>query len=157
VNGTNVNLSSLGISTGEYQQRGKLIIDENKLRSALEANPDQVIGFFTQKVTENEKTPPGALATNKDNGLFGRLSSIAMFSIQELATKAGTSRVSTTTDAAFNADSNIGEQLRLLDIRMTDMNKRMLQAENQYYKQFAAMESAINRFSAQSASLFNKS
>ncbi|MFC4303435.1 flagellar filament capping protein FliD [Cohnella boryungensis] len=157
VNGTNVNLSSLGISTGEYQQRGKLIIDETKLRSALEANPDQVIGFFTQRASESEKTPPGASAVNKDNGLFGRLSNIAMFSIQDLATKAGTSRVSTTTDAAFNADSNIGEQLRLLDIRMTDMNKRMLQAENQYYKQFAAMESAINRFSAQSASLFNKS
>ncbi|OXS55892.1 hypothetical protein B1A99_21950 [Cohnella sp. CIP 111063] len=155
VNGVNVNLSSLGISTGDYTQRGKLVIDEAKLRSALEANPDQVIGFFSQRVSESDKTPPGVSATNKNNGLFNRLSNIGMFSIQELATKAGTSRVSTATDAAFNADSNIGEQLRLLDIRLTEMNKRMLRAENQYYKQFAAMEAAINRFSAQSASLFN--
>ena len=53
IDGNKVNLTSLGISTGDYTSRGKLIIkDEAKLRAAIEANPDQVTKFFTQQSTK---------------------------------------------------------------------------------------------------------
>ncbi len=155
VNGTNVNLTSLGINTGDYTQRGKLVIDEAKLREAIEANPDQVIGFFTKKTTEGT-VPTSASATNANNGLFSRIANITLTSVQELATKAGTSRVSTANDVAFNANSRMGEQLRLLDIRMSDMNRRLTLAEDQFYKKFTAMETAMNRYNAQSTSLFQQ-
>lgn len=150
VNGQDVNLTAFGITTGDYTQKGKLVVDEEKLRKALDSNPDQVIGFFSQKVTETSSVPSKA-AVNPNNGLFARLSNISMFALSELATKAGTSRVSSATDVAFSADSRIGEQLRSLDNRMSDMTRRLTMAEDRYYKQFAAMESAMSKYSSQSS------
>ena len=43
------NLASIGITTGSYQDMGKLIIDENKLKEAIKNSPEQVIQLFTQE------------------------------------------------------------------------------------------------------------
>jgi len=36
------------ITTGSYQDKGKLVIDEEKLRAALTDNYDAVVQLFTQ-------------------------------------------------------------------------------------------------------------
>jgi len=38
----------IGITTGSYQDKGKLVIDEEKLRAALTDNYDAVVQLFTQ-------------------------------------------------------------------------------------------------------------
>lgn len=157
IDGNKVNLTSLGISTGDYTSRGKLIIkDEAKLRAAIEANPDQVTKFFTQQSTETDPTLKKS-PTNPDNGLFNRLSNNLMTALEGMNQKAGTSRVSTDANAAFNATSLIGTQLSDLTDRISAMNDRLTMAEDNYYKQFTAMETAINKYNSQSTSLFNSS
>lgn len=157
VNGQQVNLTSLGITTGDWTQRGKLVIqDEAKLRAAIEANPQQVMGFFTQKTTETD--PKLRIqATTPDNGLFNRLSNVAMAALEGMAEKAGTSKYSTDTNVAFMATSLIGEQLREIDIKIGNESSRLTMLETSYYKKFTAMESAINRYSSQSTGLFGAS
>lgn len=151
IDGKKVNLFSFGIETGDWQQKGKLVIkDEAKLRAAIEANPDEFEKLFVQQTQQTVPTTENA-ATNPNNGLFSRLSSILMTSIEGLSSKAGTSKVSTSKDAAFIESSLISEQLRTLNTRISDFNARMDRWEKAYYKQFTAMEKAMNRFQSQSS------
>ncbi|MFD0673630.1 flagellar filament capping protein FliD [Cohnella sp. GCM10027633] len=154
IDGVKVNLTSLGIETGEWSQRGKLVIkDEAKLRKAIESNPDQIEKFFTQQTSQTDaklKTSP----SNPDNGLFNRLSNTLMSAIEELSAKAGTSKSSISKDATFLESSTISELLRSLDSRIVSANDRLNRLEVNYYKQFTAMETAMNRYQSQSSALF---
>ena len=47
--------------------------------------------------------------------------------------------------------SLIGEQLKRIDKRIEEANDRLTQIEDRYYRQFTAMESALNRMNSQSA------
>ncbi|MCM3750199.1 flagellar filament capping protein FliD [Paenibacillus pasadenensis] len=144
-----LNLQSLGIVTGSWNQHGKLIIeDEEKLKAAIEKNPDAVVALFNKKTsTSKEDLAP----TSPNSGLFTKLSSTLMTTLQSLSQKAGTSAFSSDKNAAFMANSMLGEQLRDLDKRIDSMNSYLFNKENQYYKQFTAMETAINRYSSQSS------
>jgi len=154
IDGVKVNLASFGIETGEWQQRGKLVIkDEAKLRQAIEANPAQLEKFFTQQTTQTDAKLKG-LPTNPDNGLFNRLSNTLMTAIEELSNKAGTSKYSISKDATFLDSSIISEQLRNLDTKIYNANDRLNRLEVTYYRQFTAMETAMNRFQSQSSALF---
>jgi len=48
VEGCSLSLYQIGITTGSYQDKGKLVIDEEKLRAALTDNYDAVVQLFTQ-------------------------------------------------------------------------------------------------------------
>lgn len=151
INNQNVNLAEYGIGTGDWTQRGKLvIIDEDKLREKIEEDPDKFLALFTQTSETNNKS-----ATASDSGLFRRLSNIMERNLNQLAEKAGVSRYSTDPEAAFSESSSMGAELRTLNNRIKDLNARLHIIENNYYKQFAAMEAAINRFNAQALALFS--
>ncbi|PZD97841.1 flagellar cap protein FliD [Paenibacillus sambharensis] len=155
VAGEDIHLAEMGIGTGKWQDRGKLVIeDESKLRQMIEADPNKVVSFFTQKTTVTDPTLKVS-PTNPDSGLFNRLSNSLLSAVEQLAKKAGTSQYSSDVAAAFSSASNMGEQLRSIDNRIGDWNKRLAIIENRYYKQFTAMETAMNRFSAQASSLFS--
>ncbi|MFC5653072.1 flagellar filament capping protein FliD [Paenibacillus solisilvae] len=157
IDGADVNLSALGIRTGEWTSLGKLaIVDEGKLRAAIESNPDQVVKFFTQQTTEADPKLK-VLPTNPDNGLFNRLSNSIMAALDGMTEKAGTSKYSTDPNAAFAPTSLLGTQLRDIDIRMSDLSDRLTSIETNYYRKFTAMETAMNRYNSQSSSLFGAS
>ncbi len=152
IDGKKYNLSQFGIETGDWQQRGKLVIkDEDKLRNAIEADPTIIDKLFNQS---NGMATLKADPTNQKSGLFVRLSGSLMTAIDSLAQQAGTSKYSTSIDATFQESSAMSEQLRTLNSRIDDMNARMVKWENAYYKQFTAMEKAMQRYQTQSASFF---
>lgn len=49
VEGTSLSLHQIGITTGTYQDKGKLKIDEAKLRTAMKDNFQEVVRLFTNK------------------------------------------------------------------------------------------------------------
>ena len=58
-----------------------------------------------------------------------------------------------------NTQFTLGKELNSIDTRISDFNKRLTQVEDRYYKQFTAMETAINKANGQSgylASFFSK-
>lgn len=59
VEGTSISVFDIGISTGAYYERGKLILDETKLRTALTNNFDEVVKLFTNKPEDSEINPVG--------------------------------------------------------------------------------------------------
>lgn len=155
VNGQGKNLFEFGIGTGDWTQKGKLVIqDEEKLRAAIESDPDKVVALFTQQTTKTDPIEKKK-ATTPDNGLFNRLSNILSGAMESLSKQVGTSPYITDKNASFKPESTMGEELRLLDNRIADMVRLMANRETQYYKQFTAMETAMNRYNSQSSALFN--
>ncbi|REK69568.1 flagellar filament capping protein FliD [Paenibacillus paeoniae] len=127
---------SVGITTGSYTEKGKLVLDEEKLRSALDSNPEEVTALFTGS-----------------NGVFRSMMDSSMSALKDLNKIAGTSLTSSDTAFTFMHNSTIGEQLKSMESRESQMLTRLNMMEIQYYKQFTAMEKAINKFNSQSSSL----
>lgn len=156
VGGQNVNLFSLGIGTGDWTQKGKLIIqDEARLRAAIESDPDKVMALFAQSTSETDPDKK-KLATTPDSGLFNRLSNVLSAAMESLSKQVGTSPYLTDKNAPFKPDSIMGEELWRLDKKIEDVTQLMSRKETEYYKQFTAMETAMNRYNSQSSSLFNR-
>lgn len=145
--GTKVNLTQFGITTGSYSEKGKLYIDEEKLRAAITENPDQIGALFGQTAS-NSAT--GSTATD---GIFTKLKKINGTTLQSLSDRAGTSRYSSDLTTAFLPQSEMGNQLSEIEKRITDMNRRLSMIENRYYRQFTAMETAMNKYNSTSSSL----
>jgi len=153
IGGEKVNLAQYGIGTGDYTQRGKLVIvDEDKLRAKIEEDPDKFMALLTQNSSISDPRIAQS-ATAADSGLFRRLSNTMSRTLDLLAEKAGISRFSADVNYTFSESSLMAQELRYLNLRIQDMNARLLQIENNYYRQFTAMETAISRFNAQSAAL----
>ncbi|MEF2968082.1 flagellar filament capping protein FliD [Paenibacillus sp. M1] len=146
---------SLGISTGKWNEGGKLVIeDEDQLRQMIELNADQVISFFSgvgTSVTSEDKKK--GIQYNEDTGIFNRLSNLLNDGLNRLAERAGTSRISSDLNSSFLASSTMGMESRDLENRIKDMKNKLTRLETNYYKQFTAMETAINKYNAQSGSL----
>jgi flagellar hook-associated protein 2 len=141
-NGSSFNsLSSIGISSRSYQDKGKLYIDETKLKAALEKEPEAVQKLFSQV---------GDTATGT-NGLINQISDEIQNGMKKLTTKAGA-----TGNSQYDL-SIIGRMLSRLQTDITRQNDRLAKKENLYYKQFAAMESAVAKFNSQSSWLYQQS
>ncbi|MWV46612.1 flagellar filament capping protein FliD [Paenibacillus sp. HJL G12] len=146
-NGQKINITEFGITTGTYSEKGKLVLDEKKLRAALEKNPEGASALFGQ--TDATAT----VSSNSKDGIFNRVKKITSVSLQSISDRAGTSRYSSDLTTAFLPKSEMGDQLKNLDDRIDAMNDRLTLIENRYYKQFTAMETAMNKYNSVSSSL----
>jgi len=137
VNGAN-RLSEIGISTSSnYMDNGKLVIDEAKLRKAISDDPNQVYELFAADG-----------ATNSEKGLGKRLVATLDDTRKKVIEKAGS-------DSAVNNTFSLGRTLNGFEDQITRFENRLFMVEDRYFRQFAAMESAIQRANQQSAYLMN--
>ncbi|WP_433944313.1 flagellar filament capping protein FliD [Paenibacillus sp. SN-8-1] len=134
-------LTSMGITTGQYYEGGKLYLDENKLKAALQSNPQQVTDLFQ-----------GSGSNYKDS-IVGKLSTTMTSTLQKFSDRAGTNRFSGDLSSAFKDESVMGKAMKDYTSRITAMTTRLNDAETRYYQQFSAMESAMSKLQSQSSSL----
>ncbi|RUS43046.1 flagellar filament capping protein FliD [Cohnella sp. AR92] len=132
---------SIGITTGSYSEQGKLYLDESKLRTALESNPDEVVNLFSGQ------------SSGSSSGLFSKVLDTTMEALKSLQTKAGTSLYSTDLNTTLLANSLLSTQISEMKKQEDFEQERLNNAETQYYKMFTAMETAINRYNSQSSSI----
>jgi flagellar hook-associated protein 2 len=131
-------LASIGISTtANYLEGGKLVIDEAKLKAAIQADPASVENLFR-----------GDGPTSTQKGVVQRLYDSVSESMDKLKEKAGNSY-------STNQQFSIGLQLNSYDSRITSFTSKLTSIENRYYSQFTAMEKAIQKANQQSAYLTN--
>ncbi|CAH1223823.1 flagellar filament capping protein FliD [Paenibacillus sp. JJ-223] len=142
-------LTELGITTGTYQTNGKLQLDTDKLKEALEKDPDIVTNFFStnysSSFTDNDY--------KQSDGLLAKMRKITNVSLQQMAETAGTSQVSKDLTSTFMANSTMGEELTALNRRIGELTSKLNRIETNYYKKFTAMETAINRYNSTSSAL----
>ncbi|NWQ39677.1 flagellar filament capping protein FliD [Bacillus sp. EB106-08-02-XG196] len=135
-NGSSYNsLSSIGISSRSYQDKGKLYVDETKLRAAIQADPDAVEKLFSQLGDPSKGT----------SGVINQISDVLQDGIKELTNKAGY-----TGNNQYD-QSVIGRLLSNTQTDITRQTEKLYRKEAQYYRQFAAMEQAMSRLNSQSS------
>lgn len=96
-------------------------------------------------------------ASDPSSGLFDKIAERANKALEMISEKAGTDRFSASLTGTYKAESSIGRTLKGYNSRLEVMQKNLNNAENRYYKQFSAMETAMNKLQSQSNSLFSTS
>jgi flagellar hook-associated protein 2 len=131
-------LSEIGITTSSnYLEKGKLVINDTKLREAISKDPNAVYKLFTNDSTAYES-----------KGLARRLRDSISSTISKIEERAGNS-------LKTNSQFTLGRQLTSLDSSMDSFQDRLTQVEDRYWRQFTAMEKAIQRSNEQSMFLMN--
>ncbi|GGN93221.1 flagellar filament capping protein FliD [Saccharibacillus kuerlensis] len=146
---TPLTMMDLGITTGTYDTKGKLILDKDKLTTALDANPD----ILTQFLGTNYSNSTLSNTYTETDGILAKMRKISNTSLSSMYEKAGTSKVSSDLTSSFLNTSLMGQQLNTMERQITDWNSRLTRIETNYYKQFTAMETAINRYNSTMSSL----
>ncbi|MEF7565024.1 flagellar filament capping protein FliD [Bacillus infantis] len=132
-------LSELGIETSSnYLEGGKLIINETKLKAAIENDPESVENFFR-----------GDGATKGQKGVINRLYDTATNIMDKIKEKAGNS-------FSTSRQYSIGRDLDDIGDRVIRFEDRLKQVEDRYWSQFTAMEKAIQRANEQSSYLMQQ-
>ena len=135
IDGKKVNIFSLGIDTNTD---GTLTIkNETKLREEIEKNPQSVAKLFT-----NSKTSGDA-----EDGIIEKLRTSAKKAIDTIFEKAGK-------ESSIENTYTIGRTLTDIESQISAWKERLEDIEERYYKQFTAMETAIQKANSQ-ASLFS--
>jgi flagellar hook-associated protein 2 len=154
-------LASIGISTGKYIDSngnintesgngGKLYVDEEKLRNVLKngltvtqpngtqkyiaADPDAVYKIFGNYAPKD----------NASNGVANRLYQQLDDNLKTLQEKAGIPDKTDTKSTLYN-------ELKVYNDKLNTMQDSLKNAEDMYYKQFNAMETALSKISQQSS------
>ncbi|MCK9858071.1 flagellar filament capping protein FliD [Paenibacillus sp. ATY16] len=141
------NLSDIGISSslisgtsvsGSYLDKGKLYIDETKLKQMISEKPDEVMALFTADDKDSKTTAGDGVATR----LYNQASAI----FSQIVDKAGTSTSVKNTYVLGKESLEYDKQISALQTRLDDM-------ETRYYNQFTQMETYISQMNSRSSSL----
>ncbi|MEH7381335.1 flagellar filament capping protein FliD [Bacillus sp. JJ1533] len=143
-------LFDIGITTSKnWRENGKLEIDEKKLNAALENNMDSIIKLFTSRSTETGTTVTNVQKHN-ESGLGIRLYERLNFGISELSSKAGSPNLS------IDVNSMMAKELKNIEGGISREEDRLARVEDRYWKQFQAMELAMQRANSQSGWLMQQ-
>ncbi|KEP27715.1 flagellar hook-associated protein 2 [Bacillus zhangzhouensis] len=143
-----IHITQIGITTSDkYKDGGKLVIDEKKLKEAIEADPQKVSQMFISgSLNVDSKDKDKAQQQYKEQGIIHRVkNSLSAFS-KSIQTKAG----STTMELK---EYGLGKDLDSLGKRMSTFQDRLKLVEARYYTKFNAMDSAIQKLNNQSGYL----
>lgn len=132
-------LSVIGITTGSYQDKGKLYINETRLKEALQSNPEAVMELFTKA----KDASGNEITDSSREGLAVQLYKALDAAMAPLTERAGSA--SNLYDNSF-----ISKKVRGIDERISKMEENLQALEARYYRQFTAMETAIARMNTQS-------
>ena len=147
IEGVDGGLHSIGISTGTFEQRGKLIIDEDELKESIKNNPNEVRDVFIAGSSDSNSNEQGVArriegiiqdnvrTTRNDSGRKGRL--------LEKAGMEGDS--SLTNNVLFR-------RLQNFDRQITRSTERLEKREEEHYQRFARFESAMFKMMEQGES-----
>jgi len=130
-----ITLAQIGITTGSYwnDSSGKLVIDESKLRSSIENDPEGVARLFN---SESE--------TTSEQGIAVKLYDIINSGISRITAEAGSG-------SALYDNSYISRTIRGIDEQISVIEERLAKLEERYWRQFTAMEKAISGMNQQSS------
>lgn len=165
VEGTGISLSSIGISTSSnYEDKGKLEIDETKLKDALANQPAEIATLFTASsdVTYYEAINSSTSSTlrsqrYKESGIAQKFSDIIQDAIRT-NTDSGGNKGTLLEKAGIVGDrseynSVLAKEILQYDDDAYEMNKKLIAKEKALYEKYAAMESALNKLNSQQSQL----
>lgn len=136
VEGAGLSLYDIGIETSDnWRDNGKLVIDEDALRSAVATNADAIAALFTDR--------DQGLGVKMQNTIKAA-ANVSSGSPGSMVRYAGTKDVLTTSNTLYEEMKHITETL-------SNLNTKYQLEKTRYWKQFTAMEQAISNMNSQSS------
>lgn len=144
-------LSSIGlVSSKDWNDGGKIVVDtelrtykngerlsgEERLRRAIEEDPESLYKLF---MADGE--------TTEEKGILRRMRDTLDHAINSVAERAGRT-------GSVNHQFTIGRELDNVNKSITNYERRLKEYEDRLFKQFNAMENAVQRYNSQAESLF---
>jgi flagellar hook-associated protein 2 len=162
VSGSTLSLSEIGITSGTYDENGKLYIDEDALKAAIEDDATSVQALFAQKSTSYPTNSAVRTMSSDERNTRYDEEGIALRFYDVLS-----DYVSTSTDSAGNKgrllelagmDSDGSDTDNSLTTKITDYEERIEKEEDRldalrerWESKFSAMEDAIEQMNSQSS------
>lgn len=160
-------LTQIGIETGEYAAKGKLIINETDLKDAIIKNASGVIDLLfnePENYTDDEDK-------HDKSGLITRMFDTLTEGMKDVIDKAGPgddSELLRDVKSSILIDFTTGTNLKngsisILDEYILDLEEEivsqeefLLRIEDRYYSQYSAMETALSQMNQQSSWLMSQ-
>lgn len=144
-------LSDIGIKTSKnYRDNGKLELDETKLKAVLESDLDSVKKLFSATSSITEGTTLTNRTKHDESGFGRRLYDRLGQGISDLSKKAGY------LDTTVDLNSVMAIELKNIESGITKEQERIQKLEDRYWRQFQAMEAAMQRANSQSSWLMQQ-
>ena len=160
VEGCSITLADIGITTDGYETGGKLAIDDDKLKSAIETSSDDIIELFTKSSESYPGTSSTRLLTNDEKTIRQREEGL-MYRLYDITEK----YISSTSDSSGNKglliekcgykdnytelNSSMYQQLQSMEDQLLKMEEDLEEKETNYYMQFSVMETYISDMNSQ--------
>lgn len=167
VAGVSTHLTEIGITTSSnYEDKGKLVIDEDALKEAIATNPEEVVSLFAQQsatyggtTTVVNLTSEQRTVRSSEEGLAYRVYDILQDNISTytgidgkkgiLLEKAGQE------GDGSEYDNTLTSQISTYDDEIEEMLDKLADKEDYYYEKYSAMETYINQMNSQINSLLS--
>ena len=153
-------MSQIGISTTGYTDKGKLTIDETKLKSALENNYEDVVTLFTKKSSVSYSDSANRATRDSENGIATRFEDVLKDYTRTTRDSNGNKgklimKVGIERDTS-QFSNELQKKITGYDDRIADLLEYLSNRETYYYSMFSKMESALSQMQSQSASLMSQ-
>lgn len=151
-------ISSIGIATGLYSEKGKLYLDKDKLREALSKDTEGSLKFFTResRYSYSLYAPESQQKTRfSENGILSRLSDIIKKNLSTVGKKGALIMLVGSPDSLYNSETEYAKRLKSIQEKIDRMEDKLIDEEERYWRQFTAMESALSKLYSQSSYLSN--
>lgn len=164
VPGQTVSLSDIGITTGTYDENGKLYIDEDTLKEAIADDPEGIMNLFTrQSETYSGTTTVRTLGSSEkeiryqEEGIAYRIYDILQSNISTVRDNSGNKGLMLL-KAGLEGDlseyqNTLTEEIEDYEERIDDELDRLDEKQEQLYSKYTDLETYISQMNAQLESL----
>lgn len=164
ISGVSTSIFAIGIDTGSYDENGKLYIDEDALKEALQSDPDEIMKLFTQQSSSYSgtasvrKLTSAQLATRySEEGIAYRFYDVLAKYTSTVHDNSGSkglllekAGVENDTSSTDNALSELIEEYQSA---LADEEDRLDEYEERLYAKYTTLETYINEMNTQLSAL----
>lgn len=159
ISGVGISMKEIGISSSSYQDRGKLTIDEEKLKLALENNYNEVVNMFSTESSVEYSDTANRNTRNDENGIGNRFNDILKDYTRTIRDTNGNKGILITKAGVENDTSvvqnDISKRISEYDKRLDRLADYLASKEEYYYAMFSKMETALSQLQTQGDSIMN--
>ena len=171
VSGQTISLSSIGITSGTYDEQGKLYIDEDTLKDAIGSDPEAIMNLFTKQATSTTSAGKSLAGTTvvrslsasdlstryKEEGIAYRFYDTLQKNISTIRDSSGNKgtlleKAGVESDTTEN-DNALSTLLDKYKAQLDDEEDRLDDFEDKLYTKYSTLETYINTMNSKLSAL----
>ena len=133
-------LYQAGIATTDYNDNGKLTVDEDKLKQALADDPDKIASLFTGT-----------------DGIAARLQSVMKKYTNDSLIDTGLLVGKAGTDTGNVSQNTLSKEMQDYDSKISDLKDQLETEQEYYYNKFTVLEQYISQMNTQASFFLSNS